>query len=392
MVIWVYPIGSYPMPVISGLNEVGDRRAVVGERKARSLYSGHVTPPIDLRSDTVTKPTARMRRAMAEADVGDDWFGDDPTVNRLQERCAEVTGKDAALYVATGTMANEIAMHIFVRSGHLVVCEATAHVAGVEVSSAASLSGIAFAPVSAPRGQLTADMVAEALRPDPYDVDVVDLVAIENTHQVGGGTVMPADELRAIRKVAQEAAVPVYLDGARMFNAAAATGTAVSDYTAEVDAVMFCLSKGLGAPIGSVLCGSDEFIREARRVRVLFGGAWRQAGIMAAAGLVALEEGPGRLVEDHVNARRLADGIAAATPDAVDPWAVETNIVFADAGALGFTAIELRDRLAGAGLLSTVVAGKVRMLTHRDVTAGDVEDAIRIWGETASAVERGRAP
>jgi threonine aldolase len=339
---------------------------------------------IDLRSDTVTTPTDAMRRAMAEADVGDDWYGDDPTVNRLEERCAEITGKEAACYVATGTLANEIAMHILVRSGHLVACEANSHVSGVEVSSAAAMSGIAFARVDAPRGQLTSDMVAEALQPDPYDVEVVDLLSLENTHQVGGGTVMPIDELRSIRKVAQEAEVPVYLDGARIFNASVASGTPVGDYTAEVDALMFCLSKGLGAPIGSVLCGSAEFIREARRAKILFGGAWRQAGIMAAAGLVALEEGPARLHQDHVNARRLADGIALSTPEVLDPMSVETNIVFADTRAIGIPPFDMLERLREAGVLANVVAGKVRLLTHRDVRAEQIEQAIELWRRVAA--------
>ena len=276
-----------------------------------------------------------MRKAMAEAEVGDDWYGDDPTVNRLEERCAEVMRKEAAVYVATGTMANEIALHILCRAGHLVVCEATSHVHGVEGASAASMSGIAFRTIDGERGQLTADDVADALAPDPYDVDVVDLVSLENTHQVGGGTVMPAEELRAIRKVADQAGVPLYLDGARIFNASAASQTPVEEFAAEAEALMFCLSKGLGAPIGSVLCGPAEFIREARRVKILFGAAWRQAGIMAAAGLIALEEGPGRLVEDHANARRLADGIALITPQVLDPAAVETNIVFADTATIG---------------------------------------------------------
>src|SRR5437867_1589599 len=176
--------------------------------------------PIDLRSDTVTKPSDAMRRAMAAAEVGDDWFGDDPTVNRLQERAAEVTGKEAAIYVATGTMANQIAIHAYVRSGHLVATEATSHIARVESASRAVLSGAAAFEIRAPsRGQLTADVVARALDPDPYDVDVVDLLTLENTHQVGGGSVMPLDEMRAIRKVADERGVRVYLDGARIFNA-----------------------------------------------------------------------------------------------------------------------------------------------------------------------------
>ncbi len=250
---------------------------------------------IDLRSDTVTKPSEAMRRAMAQAEVGDDWFGDDPTVNRLQDRVAELTGRQAALYLPTGTMCNQIAMHVFARAGHLVVCEEAAHVAGMEVSSSAVLSGITFRRLHAPaRGLLTVAQVAEALAPDPYDVTVVDLVAIENTHQVGGGAVLPVADVRAIAKTCADRGVPLYLDGARIFNACAVTGAAVADYAAEAGAMMFCLSKGLGAPIGSMLAGDTEFIREARRLKILFGGAWRQAGIMAAAGLIALEEGPGR--------------------------------------------------------------------------------------------------
>jgi threonine aldolase len=338
-----------------------------------------VSAPIDLRSDTVTKPTEAMRRAMAEAEVGDDWYGDDPTVNRLQERCAEIMGKEAAVYVATGTMANEIALHVFARSGHLVVCEATSHVAGVEVASAAAMSGLAFAGIRAPRGQLTAEVVATALEPDPYDVDVVDVVSLENTHQVGGGTVMPVEEARAIHKVAAEAGVPVYLDGARIFNASVASGTPVEEFAAEADALMFCLSKGLGAPIGSVLCGPGEFIREARRTKVLFGGAWRQAGIMAAAGLVALEEGPQRLAEDHRNARRLAEGIAEASPGAIDPSTVETNMVFADTAPLRLRPWAILERLRDEGVLVNEVAGKVRLVTHRDVTSQDIEEAIGAW-------------
>jgi threonine aldolase len=328
-----------------------------------------------------------MRKAMAEAEVGDDWYGDDPTVNRLEERCAEVAGKEAAVYVATGTVANEIALHILCRPGHLVVCEAASHVHGVEVASAATMSGIAFRTVGAERGQLTSEDVADALAPDPYDVDVVDVVSLENTHQVGGGTVMPAEELRAIRKVADQAGVPLYLDGARIFNASAASQTPVEEFAAEAEALMFCLSKGLGAPIGSVLCGPAEFIREARRVKILFGAAWRQAGSMAAAGLIALEEGPGRLVEDHVNARRLADGVALITPEVLDPAAVETNIVFADTAAVGISPWDVRERLKDAGLLVTVVAGKVRMLTHRDVSASDVDAAVQTWGDVVG--ERG---
>jgi threonine aldolase len=301
--------------------------------------------PVDLRSDTVTRPSPAMRRAMAEAEVGDDVFGDDPTVNRLQERAAEVTGKEAALYTVTGTMANQTALRTFVRAGH--------------------------------------EVVAEALRPDPLDVRVVDLVAVENTHQVGGGAVLPLETLRGIRKVTEEAGLPLYMDGARIWNASVASGVPVHEYAAQVDALMFCFSKGLGAPIGSILCGPAEFIREARRNRLQLTGAWRQAGVIAAAALVAQEEGPKRLHEDHANARRLADGVAEVLPGALKPEDVETNIVFVDPAPLGASAAEVVDRLRDQGVLATIVAGRVRMLTHVDVSAGDVETAIEAWRRIA---------
>jgi threonine aldolase len=316
---------------------------------------------------------------MAEAEVGDDWFGDDPTVNRLQDRAAELTGMEAALFVASGTMANQIALRVFVHQGHEVVAEATAHVISVEKISAATLSGVTYRPVPGERGILSAEQVAEAVSLDPYRTRVVDLVAVENTHQVGGGTVYPLDRLEAIRKVAAAAGLPVYLDGARIFNAGAASGVAVDDYAAQADAMMFALSKGLGAPVGSVLCGTAEFVQEARRVRIQLGGAWRQAGVLAAAGLVALDRGPARLPEDHATARRLAEGVAEALPGAVDPSAVETNIVFADPGALGMTVVQAVDRLRQEGVLATMVAGRVRMVTHLDVTEGDIERAVEAW-------------
>jgi threonine aldolase len=334
---------------------------------------------IDLRSDTVTKPSPAMRRAMAEAEVGDDAWGDDPTVNRLQEKAAEVTGKEAALYTATGMMANQTALRTFVRAGHEVVAESTAHLMTVEKNAAASVSGISYRPIVAHRGLVTAEQVTEALAPDPLGLKVVDLVAVENTHQVGGGAVLPLESLRGIRKVAQEAELPLYMDGARVWNASAASGVPVHEYAAEVDALMFCFSKGLGAPIGSVLCGPREFIREARRVRVQLTGAWRQAGVIAAAALVALEDGPKRLHEDHENARRLAVGVADAFPGAVKPEEVETNIVFVEPSAVGFGVAEIVDRLRDAGVLVSTVGGRVRMLTHVDVTKDDIDDAIAAW-------------
>jgi threonine aldolase len=326
-----------------------------------------------------------MRRAMAEAEVGDDWYGDDPTVNRLQDAAAEVTGRQAALYLPTGTLCNQIALHAFVRSGRFVVCEATSHVGGTEAASSAALSGIAFHRVPArTAGLLDADQVAAALAPDPYDVDVVDLVTLENTHQRGGGSVMPAGSVAAIAAVCAGRKVPLYLDGARIFNAAVATGATVADYAATVDALMFCLSKGLGAPIGSMLVGDAEMIREARRLKVLYGAAWRQAGIMAAAGLIALAEGPKRLHEDHANARQLAEGIAEILPQAVDPAGVQTNIVFADVAGTGHDVGEWRQRLAASGVLVTMIAGRIRMLTHADVTAADIDTALAAWRKVAA--------
>jgi threonine aldolase len=335
---------------------------------------------VDLRSDTVTRPSAAMRRAMAAAEVGDDLFGDDPTVNRLQDQVAGLTGKQAALYLPTGTLCNEIAMHVLARSGHLVVCEENAHAGEHEAASAALLSGISFRRLhAASRGLLTAAQVAEALTPDLYDMNVVDLVTIENTHQVGGGTPMPVGDVRAMAKVCAEHSVPLYLDGARIFNACAVTGATVADYAAEVTALMFCLSKGLGAPIGSMLAGDAEFIAEARRLKILFGAGWRQAGVLAAAGLVALEEGPARLHEDHANARRLAGGVAEILPGAVDLDGVQTNIVFVDVSRTGRSPADWVTALAADGVLVTMVDGRVRMLTHRDIAPGDVDRALGAW-------------
>lgn len=325
---------------------------------------------------------------MAEAEVGDDWYGDDPTVNRLQERAAEVTGKEAALYVPTGTMANQIGLRLhFLGTGHLVVAEADAHVATTEVMTSAALSGIAYRTMRGDaRGQVTADQVAEALEPDEYyDVEVIDLLAVENTHGATGGNVMTIEDLRAYRKVAQDRGVPMHLDGARIFNASVASGTPVEDYCAEVDTMMFCVSKGLGAPIGSLFCGPAELMGEARRIKILVGGAWRQAGIMAAAGLVALEQGPERLHEDHQRARRLAEGVAETLPGSIDPSSVETNMVFVDTQPAGMSALEAVRRLAAAGVGATISGGRLRMVTHVDVADDDVEAALAAWRQVVAA-------
>jgi threonine aldolase len=281
-------------------------------------------------------------------------------------------------------MCNQIAMHAFVRSGHFAVCEAGAHTGRTEAASSAVLSGIAFQRLTGvDRGRLTAAQIEAALAPDPSDVMVTDLVTIENTHLVGGGSVLPVSEVQAISAVCTAHGVPLYLDGARIFNACTVSGAALADYGTAVTAMMFCLSKGLGAPVGSVLAGDREFIREARRLKILFGGAWRQAGILAAAGLVALEEGPKRLHQDHENARRLAEGVADLLPGSVDLDGVVTNIVFA--GVPGGPARWVA-ALAAEGLLVSTVGGRVRMVTHVGIGAGEITAALAAWQRAAKTL------
>jgi len=342
---------------------------------------------VDLRSDTVTKPSEAMRRAMADAEVGDDWYDDDPTVNLLQERCAEVVGKEAGAFLPTGTMANQIGLRLhFSGPGHLVAAAAGLHVTSVEVMTAAALAGIAYRTVDpGPRGWIDAEQAAMLLEPDEfYDVEVVDLLAVENTVGGAGGRVMPIDELRAVRKVADDAGVPIHLDGARIFNAAAASGVDAAEIAAQSNTIMFCLSKGLGAPIGSVLCGPAEMARETRRLKILYGGAWRQAGIVAAAGLIALEEGPERLHEDHERARRLAEGVGELLPGAVDLEQIETNMVFVDTETVGLPLYETLDRLGVLGVGATHSAGKVRMVTHLDVDDAGIGVALDAWRDLAA--------
>ncbi|MEP6757589.1 MAG: threonine aldolase family protein [Actinomycetota bacterium] len=342
---------------------------------------------VDLRSDTVSTPSAAMRAAMAAAEVGDAWYGDDPTVNRLQERAAELTGMEASLYVATGTMANQIGLRLHITGhGHLVAAEQGAHVATTEVMTSASLAGISFRTGSDhPHGFMTAALTERLLEPDDYfDVEVVDLLAVENTVGGSGGTILPSAELRRVRAIAADAGVPIHMDGARVWNAVAATAEPITAWTSKVDTMMFCLSKGLGAPIGSMLCGPAEQIREARRIWILYGGAWRQAGLMAAAGLVALETGRERLLEDHVRARRLGETLAELLPGSVSLDQVVTNMVFVDTDALGLRTDQVLDRLAAAGVGAVPVARGVRMVTHLDVNDEGIGIAIDAWKAIAA--------
>ncbi len=332
---------------------------------------------IDLRSDTVTKPTAAMRRAMAEAEVGDDVYGEDPTVNRLEERAAEIFGREAGLFVPTGTMGNQIAIRLHTQHGQEVLCEARAHVFDWEMAMLAAFSGCQARTVAAPRGILTWDLLEPAIAPKIYYRAQTGLITLENSHNMAGGTVTPVAVLERIWAGAEAAGLPVHLDGARVFNAAAALGVPVAKLTRGFDTVMFCLSKGLGSPVGSMLVGSRPAMDEARIFRKALGGGMRQAGVLAAAGLVSLNEMTERLVEDHAHARLLAEAVAEVENVEIDMASVETNIVIfrlKDGGdAAGFVR-ELKEKGVAA---SAIGPHAVRFVTHYDVSRDECEVAAR---------------
>jgi threonine aldolase len=335
---------------------------------------------IDLRSDTVTKPTPAMRRAMAEAEVGDDVYGEDPTVNRLQERAAEIFEKEAALFVPTGSMGNQIAVKLHTRPGMEVVIEERGHIYNFEMAAMAAVSGTLARPVRSLDGTgiLNWDEIASGIHVGgAYYVAPTGLVALENSHNLAGGTVYTSARIEEISSRAHALNLPVHLDGARIFNASAALNEPVAALARPVDSVMFCLSKGLGAPVGSMLLGAREFIDEARVWRKILGGGMRQAGVLAAAGLVALEETPKRLPEDHANARRLAEGLAEIDGIKIDPERVVTNIVLFDVSETGITADEICDHLKEQGVLASGFGSSIRMVTHYDVASADIEVALR---------------
>jgi threonine aldolase len=331
---------------------------------------------IDLRSDTVTRPTAEMRRAMAEAEVGDDVFREDPTVRRLEEKAAALLGKEAALFVPTGTMGNQIAVKVWTRPGQEVVVEEQSHIYNYEMAQMAAFSGVLARPLQGREGVLSAESVRRALRPPVYYVAQTGLVTLENTHNFAGGTLLPEAEAVAICGVAKAAGLPVHLDGARIFNAVVATGRPAAELARPFDSVMFCLSKGLGAPIGSIVAGAAAFIEEATRVRKRLGGGMRQAGILAAAGLVALDRQVDRLAEDHAMARRLAERVAALPQCQVDPAKVATNILIFSVAGAGVPAQRVVDRWREAGVLALAFdETHIRAVTHYEVTPADIEAA-----------------
>lgn len=342
---------------------------------------------IDLRSDTVTRPTPAMRAAMAAAEVGDDVYGEDPTVNRLEEAAAAVFGKEAALFVPSGTMGNQIAIRLHTQHGQEVICEARAHVLDWEMAMVAAFSGCVPRTVAAERGILTWEKVRQAIAPKIYYRAQTGLICIENTHNMAGGTVTPLPVLREIWAGAREAGLPVHLDGARIFNAAAALGVGVAELTSGFDTVMFCLSKGLGAPVGSMLVGSRVAMERARAFRKALGGGMRQVGILAAAGLIALGEMPARLVDDHANARLLAKAVASEPAAEIDLKTVETNIVIftlRNGGDAAAFCAALKQR---GVLVSAIGPHGVRFVTHYDVDRAACERAASIVSEQLRLLE-----
>ena len=336
--------------------------------------------PVDLRSDTVTRPTPEMRKAIAEAVVGDDVFDDDPTVKELERLAAQMTGAADAVFVPSGTMGNEVAILTHTQRGDEAIVEFDSHIYNYETAGPAVLSGVQLAPIRGERGILQANQIEEAIRPDDVHEPVTKLVCLENTHNRAGGVVYPIEIMRDIRELAVARGLKIHLDGARIFNAAAATGIGAEAYCALCDSMMFCLSKGLGAPIGSMLVGGREFILKARRYRKLLGGGMRQVGIIAAAGIYAIENNFNRLIEDHRNAKALAEGLSKIPKISVDLESVQTNIVVIDIKESGMEVEEALEKLKERNVLA-VPFGKtqIRCVTHLDVNRDDIYQALEVF-------------
>lgn len=349
---------------------------------------------ISLASDTETRPTAAMREAIARAEVGDEQRGEDPTVNRLQERVASLLGKEAALWLPGGTMCNIIAVKVHTRPGDAIVAEGMAHVVRAETGGAAFISGVMVEPITTARGIFTPDDLRQALgrvrtAPVPY-APSARLVCVEQTHNFGGGTIWSLAELGAVSALARDEGLPLHMDGARLLNACIATGVPAASFGALVDSLWIDFTKGLGAPIGAVLAGSRAFIAEARRYKHVLGGAMRQAGIAAAGCLHALDHHVERLAQDHANAQRLARGLSQIPGIAVRTAAPESNIVFFDAAATGLSNDELLAALAARGIRMGRVRGEIRAVTHLDVNDGDIDTVLAAVADIAAAPGRDR--
>jgi len=333
---------------------------------------------IDLRSDTITKPSNPMRQAMAAAEVGDDVYGEDPTVNRLQERVAEMMGKEAGLYVPSGTMGNQVCVKTHTRAGDEVIAEAGAHVFFYETAAAAFLSSVQVYPVQGHNGVLNIEDVRRVIRPDIYYMPKTRLLCLENTHNRAGGAIYPLKDLAEIAAFAHSAGLAVHLDGARLWNACVATGVAPAEYCRHVDSVSVCVSKGLGAPVGSVIAAKKEFVTEARHYRKIFGGGMRQAGVLAAACLYALDHNIDRLKEDHEKAYAFAQKVSVLPGVRVKMETVQTNIVVLDVSETGKKAAEWASRLRENGaLLGVSGENTLRAVTHLDVS---LEQVMKVAG------------
>ena len=332
---------------------------------------------IDLRSDTITQPTPEMRRAMAEAAVGDDVLGDDPTARALEQRTAEILGKEAAVYMPSGTMTNQVAIRVHTEAGDEVLMDANAHTYFYEGGGPAALSGVMCRLLPGVRGIFTADDVRAALRPRDVHFPVTKLLCIENTHNRGGGSIWPLDQIADVAATARDAGLAMHLDGARLWNASVATGIPESEYAAHFDTVSVCFSKGLGAPVGSCLAGTAALIERARRFRKMFGGGMRQVGIIAAGALHALENHRDRLAEDHANARALAEGIRELPGVELDLSIVETNIVLFRITSMPAT--EMVEKLARSGIgMLALVPNQIRAVTNLNVTREDIDRTIEV--------------
>ena len=334
---------------------------------------------VDLRSDTLTQPTPQMRAAMAAAEVGDDVFGEDPTVNALEAQCAALAGKDAAVFVPSGTMANAIACKVHTQPGDEVIVERTSHLYRYEAAGFAVIAGVSVATLDADRGLLDPQQVHDAVRMTDVHQPPSRVLWLENTHNYGGGSCYPLDQLRAVCAAGREHGLAIHLDGARVFNACVAQGVALADIARECDTLNFCFSKGLGCPVGSVFMGSHDVVGQARRVRKILGGGMRQAGVLAAAARYALEHHIDRLAEDHANAQFLAEGLDGAGGLRIKGGSVETNIVYFDTTQCTQSAMELFGELAGEGVRCLPLSPTMlRMVTHLDVTREQVEHAVTV--------------
>ncbi|KQX64423.1 low specificity L-threonine aldolase [Angustibacter sp. Root456] len=342
---------------------------------------------VDLRSDTVTRPVPAMRRAMAEAPVGDDVYGEDPTVNSLERRVAGLLGHEAGLFTPSGSLANQLGLRMLVPPGKELLCDVTAHVVRAELGAAAALSGITTRTWHSGDGRLDAALPLAMMQPDagPYLVSTA-AIAVENTHNFGGGTVQSLEQAKALRAGVEGTGVRLHLDGARLWNAHVATGESLVEWGGLFDTVSVCLSKGLGAPVGSVLVGSADLVAQARVWRKRYGAGMRQAGILAAAGLYALDHHVSRLADDHARARRLAEACADVLPGVVDPASVSTNIVILDLGAARAGAGEVVDSLAAQGVLASAFGPqRIRLVTHLDVDDDATDRAARALRQALSA-------